>query len=88
MNLVSSGQIVKMSLDLTTTIGTLAETGSNAFLGPHMFLAVTNRKLFVVDEDENDIINTNERVVSINGIDGSGWEATATPGTFVFYSSC
>lgn len=85
---VSSGQIVKMSLDLTTTIGTLTESGSNAFLGPHMFLAVTNRKLFVVDEDENDIINTNERVVSFNGIDGSGWEATATPGTFVFYSSC
>jgi hypothetical protein len=80
-------RIEQVSLSSMTLVGSLGGASGAPFLGPHTFLAVPNRKLFFIDENEDDTINTNERVVSTYGISPIGIDNTSL-NTFMFYSSC
>jgi len=78
-----------VSLEFLTTINFLTGAPaplSDPFIGPTLFIALTNRKLFVLDDSA--FVDPDDRVVSIDDIDGSGWETTETPGTFRFYYMC
>ena len=47
--------------------------GEDDFHGPRRFLAVLNKKFYLIDEDENEP-ETNNRLVSFDDITGSGWK--------------
>jgi len=84
-----------LQLPLSFSASTIPQTlsgkpgGSYPFYGPHMFIAVANRKLYFIDELEDSGLNTDEAIVSISGIDGSGWGLYPnSTGFFSYYSSC
>ncbi len=83
-----AANITELSPDLTSVIDTLPgdPVNTDPFIGPKLFIALTNRKLFVLDESFG--LDIDDRVVSFDDIDGSGWETSETPGTFKFYYTC
>jgi len=86
---IGATRINQVSLEFLTTINFLTGAPaplSDPFIGPTLFIALTNRKLFVLDDSA--FFDPDDRVVSIDDIDGSGWETTETPGTFRFYYMC
>ena len=85
------GEIRQLPFNLDTVatppvVLTSKPDDTDAFIGPTEFIAITNRKLFVLDDSA--WVDPDDRVVSINDIDVSGWETTETPGTFRFYYMC
>ncbi|MBN1496566.1 MAG: hypothetical protein JXA07_07345 [Spirochaetes bacterium] len=87
----STTRIVRLSLDLLSTPEPLLgkPDESDSFIGPREFIAVTNRKLYVIDEFDGNG-NEDERIVSFADITGSGWDTYPEPpqSLFTFYSSC
>jgi hypothetical protein len=89
---ITAQEIIQLPLNLvgaTTPPSLTGKPGGNAFLGPHMFIAITNRKIYFIDEREGDGTNLDESIISFAGIDGSEWAVYPnTSGFFNFYSSC
>ena len=62
---------------------------SDTFLGPHRFVAILNNRFYVIDEDETDMVNDNERIVAFDNINGSNWKTYINSGDFFnFFGMC
>ncbi len=89
----SSGRVIElpMGLDPAGPPPTLTHRPgepANTLMGPHRFVAIQPERLTFIDEIEEDGINSNERILSVAGISGSGWISRPNPGIFSFFSSC
>ena len=89
-------KIIRLDLDLNPSSSqgfgnSIPPVIPGNFYGPHRFVAILNRKLNIIDEDENDGFNAGERIVAFDDINGANWE-TFDPAVigqqFIFYSSC
>lgn len=84
--------IVRLPLDLQTNITPPVYLSgrpgaADPFLGPREFIAVTNRKLYFIDEVGTD--DSTDRIISFDDITGSGWNAYVnTDSFFRLYSTC
>ncbi len=91
---VPTPSIIQLPLDLVPAgpppMLTGKPGGSDPFLGLYRFLAVSNRKFYIIDERSSDGTNANERIVSFGDINGTGWETypPSPQSIFVFYSAC
>ncbi len=67
----------------------ISDTSQGAFYGPRRFVAVLNRKITVIDD--HDIQNL-DKVISMDDIDGNGWETYPASGDgqslFSFFYVC
>ena len=84
-------------LKLTRGLGLLSELkdkpgGGDSFYGPHRFVAVLNKKLYIVDEDEAFGSSEAERIVAIGDISGINWQdfdpSMVGQSAFNFYNGC
>ncbi len=88
----ASNQVVRLDPDFVSSVSLPSSPdGSDNFNGPHRFVATLNRKIYVVDEDENSSSET-ERVAAFDDISGGNWESFDPSMTgesaFSFYSFC
>jgi len=65
-------------------------TSPGKFYGPHRFVAIVNKRITVIDDDY--FGSNNDKLVSIDAIDGSNWMTFPTSGDgqslFTFYNLC
>ena len=74
-------KIIQFTLDLTP-VTELLGGGGDYFYGPHRFVAILNRKIYVVDDGRVDGGTPNiDRIVSIEDINDSAWETYGSTGT-------
>jgi hypothetical protein len=84
----TNNKIIRLTLDLEYVDELTQPTVS--FNGPHRFLAISPRKFFVMDENEN--VSLSERIAAFDNIEGDNWE-TFDPSMigesrFYFFSGC
>ncbi len=81
--------IIKGYGNFASTAG-IENTAQGMFYGPTRFVAILNRKITMIDEDD-DNFGYRDKLVSMNDMDGNGWEtygkygAVAGTGIFQFY---
>ena len=87
--------IVRLPLDLDTNATPPVylpgkPRGTDPFIGPSEFIAVTNRKLYLIDEDTVYPLDDGlDRIISFDDISGSGWDTYGNADSFFwFYSHC
>lgn len=88
-----SGSIIQLPLDLDTVTTPAVFLTSNpdatdSFIGPHRFVAISPRRLYVLDEEESDGTSSDEGIVSFTDISGAGWSAYQNSLNFFYFFSC
>ena len=65
---------VNSEVGLLTPVELTQDPGSaDTFLGPHRFVAILSSRFYIIDEDETDAINNNERIVAFDDLT-SNWD--------------
>ncbi len=93
ITVVSGTSILQLDMNLQFVQGygdniTGTNTSPGQFYGAHRFIAILNKKLTIVDDDSG---STNDKLVSIDDINGTGWTTLPTSGdgqTFFTFYGC
>ena len=93
---VSGTSILQLDMNLQLVqgygdaINGTTNTSPGQFYGAHRFVAILNKKLTIIDDD--DLSSANDKLVSIDDINGTGWTTLPTSGDgqslFTFYNLC
>jgi len=90
-NASENDKIIRLSPDLqyTDELHYNSEE-SDGLYGPHRFVAILNKRFYLIDEDESE--NETERIVAFADILGTNWEtfdpSQISQSAFQFYNSC
>lgn len=91
--------IVRLNLDFTSPVeygineSLASNTNKGVFYSPRRFVAVLNRKITIIDDNEYESAPTNfDKLISMDNIAGDNWETYPVSGggqgLFRFYSTC
>jgi hypothetical protein len=88
----SNAQVIQLDQNLVhqQTLSTSPDE-TYSFLGPHRFVAILNKKIYVTDDNSSDTA----RLFAFDDINGNNWETyghhgypASDPGGFLFYCIC
>ena len=89
---LGSADVIQLPLDLSAVTGTLYQSaGGDYFSEPSRFVAILNRKFYILDDGYNNPDVNSDRIISFDDIGGTGWAPYGANGTgdgqFQFYLS-
>jgi hypothetical protein len=92
----TNSQIIRLTTDLTSPIGfgqniDVLGTSTGDFYGPRRFVAILNRKITIIDDEDMYTANL-DKLISMDDIYGTSWQTYGSQGSgagqFNFYYYC
>ncbi len=85
-------KIVQLNISDMSFNAELTNSGSYPMLGPQRFIAILNRRIYLIDENPDDFSGSIDKLIALDDIDGTGWTTSGSTGSginqFYFFYGC